>query len=112
MAARGIGQAAHLRLARRILEDSDGVSTLARCLAQSRYEFGKVFEVSEPFYPLCERTVATGRGIRLDSGHDLAVRLAGTWLVEGHPDLDFIYMDREILVSRRTDHPNSTATSA
>jgi hypothetical protein len=108
---KGIGKGAHLALAQKVLDDKDGVPKLARELAESRAAFAAAFKVSESFYPPCTRRIEPGRGIDLDSGHDLAARLAGTWLVDKHPDLDFVYIDREIPVARRSDHPRLKSTA-
>jgi hypothetical protein len=54
---------------------------------------------AEPFYPKV-RTLDREAGRQLIRTVDVQARLAGRWHVENDPDLDFVYLDREIVLSR------------
>jgi hypothetical protein len=95
-------RAKRLELAESLAYDGQALADLAGDIADSRRVFGTQFAVSVPFYRPGERSIKPGRRVGLDRGDDVAVRLAGTWLVEGHPDHDFVHAQFGLAERRRS----------
>ena len=87
------------RLAR-ALELVAAPDQLPGMFVRSRERFAE-WQSDEPFYPK-PRTLSVEHGRELSRTEDVQARLAGRWHVEGDEQLDFVYLDRELLLARNT----------